>query len=215
MCWNPAVSLSTFILACAGTAIGQINGLHDWRWSVFYLTVASMQLLEYYIWQTLLRPGQAGGASLSLNLKLSAIGLALIFLQPVAAGWLIPDARRRAAFFAAYSLFVLVYALVAWPIEFRTSVAANGHLRWHWLTPPLALVVAWTLFVLAALYLSGMPRRAFAAIALFVLALTGTSYYYYRAHAGTWGSVYCSFVNVMFAVILVKAFTKQYCARVR
>lgn len=203
MCWNPEVSLSTFILACAGIIIGQINGLHNTAWSMFYLTIASMQLIEYFIWTH-------GLHKQHLNKALSALGLLTVFLQPLAAGLLISKSSYQIVYFGMYLLWACIYAAIV-PTVLKTTIAPNAHLAWKWLNPPVAFIVTWTAFLVAAMYLSSMTRTEFVCISIFVVLLTSVSYYFYKSYEGAWGSVYCSFVNIIFVVILFKAFFKQYC----
>lgn len=203
MCWNPQISLSTFILACAGIVIGQINGLHDTKWSVFYLSIASMQLVEYFIWTH-------GLHKKAVNKALSAAGLLAVFLQPLAAGLFISNPSQQKLYYVAYLLWAGIYASIV-PTVLKTTIAPNAHLAWKWLNPPVTFILTWTAFLIAAMYLSSMTRVEFVSISLFVILLTSISYHYYKSYEGAWGSVYCSFVNFIFVVILFKAFFKQYC----
>lgn len=209
MCWNKEISLSTFVLACAAIWIGRINGNSSTAHAVFYLSVALMQLLEYFVWARGLRPG-----SRRLNRALSVIGLLLIVVQPVAAGFLIERPVSRAWYFAAYGLWVAGFAW-AWArspdARLQTSVATNGHLRWHWLEPAtLGWVLSWTAFVVVALCLSRCTAAMATLISLFIVSFTLWSYWSNIRSPGAWGSVYCSAINVMFVFILVKCFLGQY-----
>lgn len=206
MCWNKEISLSTFVLASASIIIGLITKQHDMRYVIFYLTIASMQLLEFFIWKYGLR-------NPPLNVLFSMIGLAIIFIQPLAAGLMINDNKKKVFYYMAYSIWMLLYIAITYGnIVFKTSVASNGHLRWHWLEPPTDwLIVAWTLFVCAAVWMWDISKFDATLVIMFIIALTGWSYYSYRHFGGAWGSVYCSFINVMFIIILVKAMFSQYC----
>jgi hypothetical protein len=206
MCWNKEISLSTFVLATAAITIGLITQQHDANYAIFYFTIASMQLLEFFIWNNGLRNPQ-------LNKMLSMIGLAIIFAQPLAAGLMIHDQNKKLVYYLAYAIWMLVYiAMTYGGIVFKTSIASNGHLRWHWLEPPTDwLILTWTIFVCAAVWMWDTSRFDATLVILFIIALTGWSYYSYRQYGGAWGSVYCSFINVMFVIIIAKAMVSQYC----
>lgn len=204
MCWNAEVSLSTFILGCAAIVIGQLNKLHDVKWSLFYFTIASMQLLEFFIWRY-------GMNNKDLNRWLSYLGLMIILLQPLAAGFLIKDMWAKKAYFLAYAGFCLVYIWWHWPIRFETAVAGNKHLAWRWLATSWPFILLWTVFIIVAISLSGISWFNVCIIAGFIVALTVWSYVSHIRYPGAWGSVYCSFMNIIFVLILIKAFSKQYC----
>lgn len=204
MCWNDKVSLSTFVLAVAGIVIGYINDLHDVRWSVFYLVVASMQLLEFFVWRHL--------NDVVLNRWLSMLGLLILFMQPLSAGLLIRERSYivHAAFYVCCILWILAYLSSSWPIKWSTTVAPNGHLSWNWLRLDIWLAISWTAIVLTAIFLSDIPRRNKVLVAMFVLCTIAISYRYGKKEARTWGSVYCSFINMMFVIIIGKAMWTQY-----
>lgn len=203
MCWNPEVSLSTFVLGVAGILIGYINGLNDWRWSAFYISVASMQLLEFFVWSYGLRNRQT-------NTILSMIGLLLIGLQPVCAGLLLKSRIHQLVFYGLYMLFIAMYLSNTHPITFRTSIAKNGHLNWEWLQPQSWLIVIWTLFILIPIWVVSPNKYMALLIIIFISSFTAISYAMHKSYGGAWGSVYCSFINVMFVFVIVKAFLKQY-----
>ncbi len=214
MCWNPTISLNTFIFALSAIVIGQIAKTHTLDWSLFYMSIASMQLLEYFMW-TYASVHNNGVDATDLNSALSVVGLLIIFLQPVAAGFLIKHRQRRAAYFAMYAVWVAAYLALSMPsTSFTTTVAPNGHLQWNWLAPGSAwLIATWVAFIVTAICLSdhGHSTLFLAAIVAFNIAFVAGSYVMHRK-SNAWGSVYCSFINVMFVVVLVRAFAQDYCS---
>jgi hypothetical protein len=204
MCWNAEISLSTFIFGIAAIAISYINGISDWKWSIFYLSIISMQLLEYFIW-----------TRKDWNRILSILGFCIIILQPIAAGLLIANSTYQKIYYILYLLFICICIFrifQLYPIHFSTTVGHNGHLKWKWLDISIVTVIIWTLFLLAAIYLSNSKSLFRELLVLFIIALVSISLYYYKKH-GTWGSVYCSFVNIQFIFILAHAFYIQYNSR--
>lgn len=203
MCWNAEISISTFIFACAATLIGLVTKVLDWRWSIALMTIASMQLLEFFIWKY-------GLTNAQLNRVLSIIGLTILFLQPAALGLVIENDRVKYAYYALYAVFVVVALLMQnKERRFTTGVAPNNHLQWNWMNMPGVLAVLWVLFVVAAIMLSNQPLIVRAIYTFISLAFMAISYYYFRGQ-GTWGTVYCSFVNLIFTVVLIRAFWGQY-----
>lgn len=197
MCWNPQISLSTFIFGISTIAIAYINDIATLQWAIFYFTIVSMQLLEYFIW-----------TKKSWNRVLSIIGLCIIISQPIAAGLLIENGTYQKIYYISY--LVCVMAFVMHPHNFSTTVGQNGHLKWNWLDVTPVWVTIWTLFVLTAIHLSNYTSLLKEMLVFaFIIGFTGFSWYYYRKY-GTWGSVYCSLINLMFIFILAHAFYVQY-----
>jgi hypothetical protein len=184
--------------------IGHINNFQTIFKSLFWLIVASMQLLEYFIWKNL--------DNKKVNNILSQIGLLIIILQPVVAGLMITNKKYTMIYYTLLALWILVFLLTSSPFDFRTTRASNGHLSWHWLDTTLFLGITWVSFIVIAIWLdeSAIYFLKISSI-IYVLALMAISYYYYKNYEGTWGSVYCSFINVFFVVVLIVIFTKHYC----
>lgn len=206
MCWNAEISLSTFIFGLAAIAINHVNkmdGEYTSSWSLFTLIVASMQLVEWAIWKY-------GIQNMDVNKILSIIGLGAILAQPFAAAFIITTLYYRYAYIAAYVVWVLL-AIYAWsPIDFITTVAKNGHLKWHWLQPRSPMwIISWVAFIVCALYLSNISVFAATGICLFLILFVIISYHHY-VKDGTWGTVYCSLINILFAGVIVRAMSKQY-----
>ena len=200
MCWNPQISLSTFIFGIAAIAIGYINGIFDWKWSVLCFTIVSMQLLEYFIW-----------TKKEWNRILSIIGLCIIISQPIAAGLVIENSTYQKLYYILYLVWISIF--LAYPRHFSTTIGKDGHLRWNWLDISIFSVIIWTLFILAAIHLSNyISLFKEVLVFIFIIGLVSISWYFYRKN-GTWGSVYCSFINIQFIFILANAFYIQYSSK--
>ena len=50
MCWNPEVSLRTFLIAAAASAAALHQGVASVKDVTFFMTFASMQLVEFFMW---------------------------------------------------------------------------------------------------------------------------------------------------------------------
>jgi hypothetical protein len=203
MCWNPEISLSTFILGVAAISIGNITQTNDLQWSLFYLSIVSMQLIEFFMWKNLQNP--------SLIKFLSMIGLLTIFLQPIVAGLLIDNKQIQILFYLMFILWMIAYIITSSPIKFNTYKSTNGHLAWEWLQPKYnLLIVLWTLFIIVPFWFkNGMNMWWKIIITLFTILFACMSWYFYH-ETKTWGSVYCSFINIMSVFILILAFFSQY-----
>lgn len=204
MCWNPQISLSTFIFGCAVIAIGYINGVNDIWWSFMGLSFVTMQLVEYFIWIYL--------HDAKVNRVLSMIGLTIILIQPIVAGLLITSREKRLLYMALYAVFVIAYMISSAPFLFKTVRAKNGHLGWLWLRPGhWIFAVIWLVFVCSAFWLSAASVVMKWVIILATCSLMAVSWWFYKYQEHSWGSVFCSFANLVFVFILAKSFWRHYC----
>ena len=197
MCYSPEVSLGTFLFAVSVTSLAVYVEFVSVPWAVFLMSFASMQLVEFFLWINLKNP--------SVNALLSLAGLALILLQPVAAGLLVPDARERAAYWAAYALFCALFLYSQWPIQLRTGVAENMHLSWHWLTGDWMIFLAWIGFICYAVWRSSdTDIRMRALVVAFVLGTAAFSWSQNHKYQGAWGSHWCWISNAAFVFLLLR-----------
>lgn len=189
MCWNAEISLSTFIFGTAGIIIGYLNKVLNIADVLFLFTIVLMQLVEFFIW-----------SYPNYNTLLSMLGIGLIIIQPIAAGLMVPN---KWLYYGLYGIWLLFFLNRS--IDFSTTVSARGHLKWNWLQVSVIHVIIWSLFVFIAMYYNGSRWTI-----LFALILIIISWLSYKKD-GSWGSIYCSFINLIFIVIIFKAFAKHYC----
>jgi hypothetical protein len=179
MCWNPEVSLGTFLFASTIAVIAYHAGLFSFAHLLFLMSFISMQLVEFFLWTNL--------DDAAMNAIYSKIGYALILAQPA---FVIMSMRQpRVDLLIGYAVLVAVILAVG-PHDFRTTVGSNGHLRWNWLSTPIALLLIWLAFFCARFILQGEYRAL-----SYILVTFGASYYAYRRHPGTWGTMWCWAAN--------------------
>jgi hypothetical protein len=153
------------------------------------IVFAQMQLIEYFLWKNL--------TVASANQLWSAVGLALLVLQPLVSSMLLPyDIRNKAWLITLTG--VALYLLTT-KIDLSTEVGANGHLKWNWiprLSSPWAF--AWLFMLLAPLWLTG-HRVAF----MFTLGTYFISAYFNDKY-GTAGSYWCWIAVSVFLLAFLK-----------
>jgi hypothetical protein len=204
MCWNPQISLTTFIFAICAITISYINRITDIKWAIFYFTIAAIQLIEYFIW-----------TQKSYNRILSILGFIIITIQPIAAGLVISNATYQKIYYISYFVWGIIAIIDNFRngSEFTTTVGKTKHLRWNWLKPSLFFVITWTMFLITGLWLSNKYSLIDKLImAVFTSLFCATAYYFYSKD-GTWGSIYCSMANMIFLYILAKSFYSLYMSR--
>ncbi len=138
MCWNADVSLNTFICSFVvglllyytsnytRYSLPELQGF-DIKYA-FYLSVISMQLLEYFIWKNL--------HNTKMNKILSMCGLALILSQAGFSILAFTPKNVSPMLFKLYIVFLAVYFIYKYvfdPIQFVSVVGKSGHLDWLWI----------------------------------------------------------------------------------
>ena len=145
----------------------------------FCLTIVLMQLVEYAVW-----------SELSDNRTLSLLASWLLWLQPVASVFLLPDSPLRNALFASYVGLSALVGDAQMKDDYSMTRAPNGHLAWNWLpTHPARLVVYFSFLFVPALLVGQYAYALLAAVTLVVSVFT-----YWKDN--TWGSMWCWIVNL-------------------
>jgi hypothetical protein len=186
MCWSAPVSMNTWLLAIFAAVIGLYNGQLSPASAAFFLSFASMQLVEYFLW-----------SFPALNATFSAVGLGLIAAQPLFSVLQLQNAAQRLPLLGAYTVFAAYTLYIAmnptdFGISWRTSVARNGHLLWHWLpSNSVIFMVLYMALLFIPLALGGFHVGLLAGAAALLVS------YYTYAEAGTWGSMWCWFASLM------------------
>lgn len=206
MCWNADISLNTFlfsILALLFVFLTQTftqykielfsNSYSPYVY-LFFLEVAFMQLIEFFLWRNL--------KNKSLNENLSYIGSWLTGFQPPILFMMVPDSLIRNILFGSYILFVLVYfgyRYVYNPFRFHTTVAENGHLKWSFLDlhgyENIFLFVFLLFYILPLIFIQ---NNLFTFFVVFSMALS--LFFYFRD--GTFGTMWCWMANLGFLLVL-------------
>jgi len=204
MCWNPDISINTFILGVltlcfiyySNTYTKYHTPVFENKWAyVFGFLVISMQLIEYFIWKNLKNE--------KMNIMLSKMAFSLITFQPVPLIMMIINERIRYITLFAYSIFAIIYYNI---IKFNvktppTTVSLNGHLVWNWLTfsgYEYIYVFVYMFFYVFSTYYSKNYQLLWFVILLFSLSFI--TYFKDR----TWGSMWCWVSNLIWIYFIIK-----------
>jgi hypothetical protein len=193
MCWNPDISLNTFLFACFGLAfIWVANTFTKYKSSlfennkliyVFFFATAAMQLVEFFLWKNL--------KNAASNTFWSKIASFVIVVQQVTLMLLIPSPEIRKNMLLLYAVFLgsfFLYKKIFSPIRFYTTVAKNGHLSWDWLGfkgYEIIWMVISLLFYILPLYFIQNTTMLFFITILLIASL----FLYFKD--GTFGTVWC------------------------
>lgn len=203
MCWNPEVSIGTFLFGvvtlimmwirvCCGVGIPVPNKKCDGSFLFFLLfcfSFMSMQGVEYKLWTV--------GGDPRMNRLWSIIAFVLVLVQPLLSVLRMQDTHikdTRDRLLALYAFYLGV--LIVWYVPrktFLTDVAPSGHLRWRWAQSTgienFVLLIHFVILFLPYLYVSSTLSTAF-----FIGTLIFSLLFYSRD--GTWGSMWCWTVNI-------------------
>jgi len=192
MCWNAEVSLKSFLLGILTLSIGLVFKM-SFSVVLFCLTIVLMQLVEYIVWTNYDND--------EINKKASIAAASLLWLQPIAAIFTLPNPNLRTSFLIMYILLSIGIGFFFSRNEYAMKRAPNGHLEWKWLTKDsttyISLVI-YFLFLLGPLLIVGNIELLFLAITTLVLSI----YSFWKDN--TWGSMWCWIVNGLVLLVVGK-----------
>ena len=169
--------MNTWLFTLFAAAVGYYNGYMGLAQTMFFLTYTSMQFIEYLLW-----------SFPKLNNIFSIAGYGLVGLQPLSSILQVTNPAQRNTLLAGYALFAIQGIYMALnSIQFKTTVAPNGHLKWHWIPDNLFVIAQYLILMFVPLYLTGFSAAFIGGLATLVVSLWS----YYKD--GTWGSMWCWF----------------------
>ena len=209
MCWNENVSLNTFLFTSFVLIFIFYNNhytqykleeFNDWKMYLFFFSVTSMQLLEYFLWKSINQNNKYN------NKIFSIISWILIkIIQPFCLILIIPDKYLLIKYiiFAIYFiLFIIIYSYryLYNPINFITTISKNNHLSWNWLKSgnKYESIINYLYMLLFIILLIKMPIITIIILAFYIFCYT---YYYYNM---TYGSLWCWIINSVLLYFLIK-----------
>jgi len=203
MCWNAKVSLNTFLFSMATIVLAYMNE-YPVGILLYVFAFASMQLVEYFLWNVLDNP--------VLNRFFSKISILLLCIQPIA-GILLLSSNKQLHFVYLFLLYLLTTFVVGYlqnkdNPKTLTTVSRNKHLIWtNDITDSknvFAQVLFWFAFLLymfitlAPLFFTKYYIMFFFLVTSLLLSLVA----YLKDR--TWGSMWCWFCNSICVYIVVE-----------
>jgi hypothetical protein len=219
MCWSDTVSLNTFLVSIGATLLAYHNrkemniGVDNPRQLLFMWSFVFMQLVEYFLWRN--NPAKAVGKQRKIVRILSVVAFMLAFSQPLASiNRLEYGSTERFYAFATYGVMIALFFILVYPtVNFDTTVASNGHLKWHWLQPTgiqwIVMILWLGLFFYPYLFLN-RPLGGLLATVTLIASL------YFFHESGTWGSMWCWTANfnslyILLMILIVYPLRQKLC----
>ena len=198
MCWNPDISINTFLFACLAIVFIYLANTYTKYKSrafknplvyLFLFEVASIQLIEFFLWRNL--------KNKTANTHLSIIAAHIIILQLITLILMVHSGgylKYVLLLILAITYFAVVYySKITGNIRFYTSVGENGHLLWEWANfkgiENVFLAIFILLYLIPAVLICNAPLMYLIIGSLFVSVL-----FYYKYN--TWGSMWCWIANL-------------------
>jgi len=204
MCWNPDISLNTFLFACLALFfIFLTNTFTKYKTKtfdnplvyLFLLEVAAMQLIEFFLWRNL--------KNKSLNELLSKIASFFVFIQPLTLMMMISNIMIKYTIVFSYLIFVIAYfgyRGIYNPIIFHTSIGTNGHLSWEWMNykgyENIFLFIGLIFYIIPALLINNFFIALFLIISLII-----SLFYYFKYN--TFGTMWCWSFNLFLLYFII------------
>lgn len=209
MCWNENVSLNTFLFTSFVLIFifynnnytqYKIKEFEDWKVYLFFFSITSMQLVEYFLWKSIKQNNKYN------NKLFSIIGWLLIrFIQPCCLILLIPDKYLSIKYLTFIIYFILailfsVYKYLYNPVDFTTTIGKNNHLLWNWVKSNNSFesIINYFYMLLFIILFIKMPI-----ITLIILIFYTYCYIYYYNNM-TYGSMWCWMSNSVLLYFLIK-----------
>jgi hypothetical protein len=195
MCWNANVSLNTFLFSMFGISFAYFNSVIGLFQFLYFVSFASMQLLEHFAWNHLNNP--------TIIHFLSRVGLFLIFIQiPLFILQSNLANKLKKILMGMYLLFSLFCGFY-FKIDFSMHKAQNGHLAWNWLNFPTFIVAIWVSF----LFFIYLHQKQYVKFGLYLAIISSIYYTYYKTN--TWGSLWCWITNALALKLIFQTFYNQ------
>jgi hypothetical protein len=190
MCWNAEVSLNTFIFGVISAVIVLSINKNELPRVLILLTIAAIQLVEYYAWRNI--------NNKKLIKIISLVGVCVILFQLIFLNaFYLKGNELIIILILLFITFIISLIHIINNNKLRMNRAKNGHLTWHWVNVPLPLLI-----LIFGFYLySGIRNRDINVI--FIIVLLSISLYCYYKYK-TWSSMWCYISNILWLILIVK-----------
>lgn len=211
MCFNANISISTFLLGIVAIIIGLINKVITFNFSLFYLSIISMQLIEFFIWIYLNND--------IINKYLSILAWILLNIQPLTLIYLIyPYNKLLFYIFLIILLLFYLYIINKYSIRnYKTTInKISKTLDWNFIRYNYFLLLSYIIiqsFVILYICYLFVDNKYYKYLLLIyliinIIAITYAYLNYYKYNST--GSTYCIFLNFFSLIIIIISIYKNY-----
>jgi len=199
MCWNPTVSINTFVFSIFVLIIVIYNNTYteykipelNFFVYLFFISFVLMQLVEFFLWRNL--------NNKYYNYIFSVFGLFLITVQPFFSLLIIKNLYIRNVLSSVYIIPAFSFFLyqLAFNKNINTSLTKNGHLHWNWANINNkvlfnVLLGVWLFFLGFSFLYEKIYYLLIFGIISYIISL------YTFSKDGSYESIWCWSINILF-----------------
>jgi hypothetical protein len=192
MCFNPEVSLATFIFGCISAIIVHKLNILKKTTIIIILSFTIIQFIEFLTWIYL--------NDRYINKILSIIAFILIIIQMLLLQIFMLKPLYRLISLISFFIFAILFIIIQLPkVDFRMTRGKNKHLAWHWLDLPIIWIIIGLCYYLipAFFHKSGEYFTFIFTFTTIIISL----YFYYKYK--TWGSMWCYISNLLWIIAII------------
>jgi len=190
MCWNAEVSFNTFIFGVISAVIVLLININELPRVLILLTIAAIQLVEYFAWRNI--------NNKKMIKTISLVGVCVILFQLIFLNaFYLKGQELIIILILLFITFILSLIHIINNNKLRMNRAENGHLAWHWVNVPLPLLI-----LIFGFYLYSGIRNKDINVIFIIILLSISLYCYYKYK--TWSSMWCYISNILWLILIGK-----------
>lgn len=209
MCFNTNISITTFLLGVVAIIIGYINKTISYSFGLFYFSVIFMQFIEFLLWIYL--------NNLKINNYLSIIGSLLLKIQPLLLLYVLYSYDKEIIVLLILLVLILYYLilLILNNTNYTTIIGKNKSLQWEFLNMSkinLLFYYISAVIILYFIYKKDSDKYFKFLLISFIVIFTISFIFTFTRHYydNTFGSLFCSYINLFSLVIIIISIYKNY-----
>ena len=192
MCYNPEVSLATFIFGCISAIILYKLNLVKNTIIIILLSFTFIQFIEFITWTYY--------NNSIVNYYTSILAFITIIIQMILLQVFLLKPKLKFLSLISFVFFILLFIFIQLPkVNFSMSRGKNKHLIWHWLDLPIIWIIIGLFYYLLPTYYNKFSNIY---IFIFTLVTVIISLYFYYNYK-TWGSMWCYISNIGWFLLII------------
>ena len=205
MCWNQDISINTFLFACLTLLFVFITNTFTKYKTPFFdnplmylfiLLVASMQLIEFFLWRNL--------KNKNINHQLTSLGSFIIAFQQLTLILMMPNVNTKYGTLLLFGVLIFItyriYKFLNNSNDELTYVEQNGHLFWGWLNckgyEKILIIPFLSLYILPLISINNNL------LSFFLISSLVISLFFYYKH-NTFGTMWCWSSNLFLLFFII------------
>jgi len=192
MCYNPEVSLITFIFGCISAFIIYKLNIVNKEIIIILLSFTAIQFIEFLVW--------INYNNEKINKLLGKIAFIIIIIQILLLQiFLLKKSFRIYSLILFFILFIIFIIIELPKIDFRMKKGKNKHLSWYWINLPIFWIIIGLLYYLIPSFFNKYNYKSIFIFTFITLLISLYFHYKYK----TWASMWCYISNIAWLLLLI------------